>query len=420
MEPPPSKRKGRSRRRNRRRRGNQGLIPDEAPHFSSTRHSAESETFGELPPSDTPGFSDEGGASALAQTARARYRTRAKRGTTLGRARPPFTGGPDRGGRRGGRTPQDGHPCSSARSTSNGSFDDAPSEPCPPESARAVGGCLQDENIPDDDTPKNDCDDRWMFAAAADRSSAIKAVPFPTFVEITSAIMCRREEIGPASEKSISLYIHDCYLHAVSSDVRATLGSFCLVPNRGLGRVVTTVNCDPASLRGVAVAFCDQERQYICYGEILKLDGKRVALLYGGLGVTDDNESHEFVLVNLNLDASCFINHLASLRTKSVDDLDRVKSMLLGEGCQPLESGHEVAQGQAVMQATLDSSLDSKLARTLDEDQVVAVRAAVASDRGCANSRAVWNRRQRAAEGRCAIDSYCGWLEEPRACACCR
>ncbi|XP_037568870.1 uncharacterized protein LOC119449702 [Dermacentor silvarum] len=381
MEPPPSKRNDRPRIRNRRRRGNHGLTPDEVPHFSFARHSAESEAFGELPPSDTPVFSDDGGASASAQAARARYRTRAKRGTTLGRARPPFTGGPDRGGRRGGRTPQDVTPCRSARSTGHGSFDDAPSEPCPPESDRTVGGCHQ-ENIPDDDPPKNDCDDRRMFAVGADGSSASKAVPFPTFAEITSAIMCRREEIGPTSEKSISLYIHDCYLHAVSSDVRATLGSFRLVPNRGLGRVVTTVNCDPASLRGAAVAFCDQENQYICYGEILKLDGKRVALLYDGLGVTDDNESHEFVLVNLNLDASCFINHLASLRSKSFDDLERVKSMLLGEACQPLESGHEVVQDQAAMQTALDLSLDSKLAGALDEDQVVAVRAAVASDRG--------------------------------------
>nr|XP_050040113.1 uncharacterized protein LOC126537042 [Dermacentor andersoni] len=384
MERPPSKHRGRPGPRNRRHRGNQAFRPEEVPHFSFARHSAGSEAFGEPPPLDPPGFSDDGGASASSQAIRARSGTRAKRGATLGIVRPSSSGGPGRGGRRGGRTTQYVTSCSSARSTGHDPFDDVTSEPCPPESDRAEGGGHQDENGPDDGSPNNDFDDRSMFPVGADRPSASKAVPFPTFADITAAIACRREEVGPASEKSVSLYIHDCYLHAMSSDVRATLGSFRLVPNRGLGRVVTTVNCDPGSLRGNAVAFCDPEEQYICYGEIMKLDGKRVALLYDGLGVTDDNESHDFVLVNLNLDPFCFISHLTSLRSKSLADLERVKSMLLGEGCQPLESGHEAAHDQTSMQTVLDSSLDGKLVGTLslDENQAIAVRAAVASDRG--------------------------------------
>ncbi|KAH7967901.1 hypothetical protein HPB52_003816 [Rhipicephalus sanguineus] len=194
----------------------------------------------------------------------------------------------------------------------------------------------------------------------------------------------RREEIGLASEKSVSLHVHDCYLQAASSDVRATLGSFRLVPDRGLGRVVTIANCDPVTLCGAAVAFCDPEKQYICYGEILRLDGKLVALLFDGLGITDDEESHEFVLVKLNLAASCFINHLASLHSKSFDDMKRVKSLLQGEACESLESGLHVTHDEAAIKTALDSSLNSSSAKThpFDENQVIAVKAAVTSQSG--------------------------------------
>lgn len=378
MEPPSSNRNGRPRPRNRRRGDNQ---PGDGPHFSFARHSAQSEVLGEPPPLNSAEFSDnrvqDRGASA--QAVRARSGTRARRGATRGRGRPPFSGGPGRGGRRGGRTQQHETPCSSTRSTDHGSFDDGPSGPCCPE-----GDNRQDESVPGDDSPSNYFDDRSTFPVGTDRPSRSKAVSFPTFADITAAMTLRREEIGLASEKSVSLHVHDCYLQAASSDVRATLGSFRLVPDRGLGRVVTIANCDPVTLCGAAVAFCDPEKQYICYGEILRLDGKLVALLFDGLGITDDEESHEFVLVKLNLVASCFINHLASLRSKSFDDMKRVKSLLQGEGCESLESGLQVTHDEAAIQTALDSSLNSNLAKThhFDENQVTAVKAAVTSQRG--------------------------------------
>lgn len=387
MEPPPSNRNGGSRPRNRRRWDNQ---PDDGPHFSFARHSAQSEVLTEPPPPNEAEFFDHRaqgrGASAFASTraGRSRSGTRANRGAMRGKARSPYSGGPGKGVGRGGRAPYHETPRTSSQHTDRASFDNLPSGSCSVEGDGAGGGCLQGENVPGDDTPNNDYDDRSMFSVGTERPSRSKAVSFPTFADITAAMTFRREEIGPTSEKSVSLYIHDCYLQAASSNIRATLGSFRMLGDRGLGRVVTTTNCDPGTLLGVAVAFCDPEKQYICYGEILKLDGKRVALLFDGLGITDDNESHEFVLVNLNLDTSCFINHLASLRSKSPDDMRRVKSLLLGESCLPPESGLQVAHDQAAMQAVLDASLDTNLAEapSLDESQVNAVKASVTSQKG--------------------------------------
>ncbi|KAL1432696.1 hypothetical protein MTO96_012911 [Rhipicephalus appendiculatus] len=290
---------------------------------------------------------------------------------------PPSSGGPGRGGRRGGRTSQQGTPGSSTQST--GSFDDFPSGPC-----CAEGDNRKDESVPGDDSSKNYFRDRSTFPVGADRPSRSKAVSFPTFADITAAMTLRREEIEPASQNSVSLHVYDCYLQAVSSDVRATLGSFRLVPDRGLGRVVTTANCDPVTLCGATVAFCDPEKQYVCYGQILKFDGKLVALLFDGLGITDDEESHEFVLVDLNLPTNRFINHLASLRSKSFDDMKRVKSLLQGEACESLESRLQVTHDEAAIKTAFYSSLNSNLAEThpFDENQVIAVKAAVTSQRG--------------------------------------
>lgn len=380
MEPPSSNRNRRPRPRHRRPGNNQH---GDGPHFSFARHSAHSEVLGEPPPLNLAEVSDNGAQDrvASAQAVRARSGAREGRGATRGRerGRPPSSAGPRRGRSRGGRATQHGTPRSNTRSTHHGSLDDVPSGPCRPE-----GDNCQNRSVPGDDSSNNYFHDRSTFPVGADRPSRSKVVSFPKFADITAAMTLRREEIGLASEKSVSLHVHDCYLQAASSDVRATLGSFHLVPDRGLGRVVTIANCDPVTLCGAAVAFCDPEKQYVCYGEILSLDGKLVALLFDGLGVTDDKESHEFVLVNLNLAANYFINHLASMRSKSFDDMKRVESLLEGEVCVSTESGLQATHDEAAIQAALDSSLKSNSARThpLDENQMIAVKAAVTSQRG--------------------------------------
>lgn len=222
-------------------------------------------------------------------------------------------------------------------------------------------------------------DVRPSFPIRADRRPADRAVPFPSFDDVTAAGKCRRDDIGPASGNAASRYVYDCFLNALSSGAKVTLSSFRLVPDAGLGRLVEAVNCNLASLYGKAVAFCDPDKEYICYGKVLKLGKEQVALLYDGAGVTSENESHEFVLVNLNVDAFCFIHFLAAIKGKSSDDLSRVESLFLMEGRQRLDAD-PIDISRCGTGSSINTQRDGKV--SLDDSQAAALQAVVTSDRG--------------------------------------
>lgn len=220
---------------------------------------------------------------------------------------------------------------------------------------------------------------RPSFPIRADRRPADGAVPFPSFDDVTAAGKCRRDDIGPASGNAASRYVYDCFLSALSSGAKVTLSSFRLVPDAGLGRLVEAVNCNLSSLYGKAVAFCDPDKEYICYGKIMKLGKEQVALLYDGAGVTSESENHEFVLVNLNVDAFCFIRFLTAINAKSSDDLSRVESLFLIEGRQRLDADPVDISGYGTG-SSINTQRDGKV--SLDDSQAAALQAAVTSARG--------------------------------------
>lgn len=227
-------------------------------------------------------------------------------------------------------------------------------------------------------------DVRPCFPVCSDRRPADRAVPFPSFDDVMAAGKCRRDNIGPASRNAASRHVYDCFLNALSSGARATLSSFRLVPDSGLGRLVEAVSCNLASLYGKAVAFCDPDKEYICYGKILKLGKELVALLYDGVGVTSEGENHEFVLVNLNVDAFCFIHFLAVINVKSSDDLSRVESLLLRQEHQRLDADPVDECGRGSLLNALDlqayGKLDGRV--SLDSSQAAALQATGISDIG--------------------------------------
>lgn len=227
-------------------------------------------------------------------------------------------------------------------------------------------------------------DVRPCFPVCADRRPADRAVPFPSFDDVTAASKCRRDTIGPASRNAASRHVYDCFLNALSSGAKATLSSFRLVPDVGLGRLVEVANCNLSPVYGKAVAFCDPDKQYICYGKILKLGKEQVALLYDGAGVTSESENHEFVFVNLNVDALCFIHFLTAINAKSSEDLNRVESLLSRQGHRQLDADTVDGDGRGSLLNTLDLPACSKVdgRASLDNSQAGALQAAVTSDRG--------------------------------------
>ncbi|KAH9374066.1 hypothetical protein HPB48_005335 [Haemaphysalis longicornis] len=120
-------------------------------------------------------------------------------------------------------------------------------------------------------------------------------------------------------------------------------------------------------------------RQYICYGKILNLGEEQVALLYDGTGVTSESENHEFVLVNLNLDAFCFIHYLTAVNAKSSDDINRVQSLFLMERHQRLNADPADISGYG-RGSVLNTQLVERV--SLDDSQAAAFQAVVTSDRG--------------------------------------
>ncbi|XP_077518509.1 uncharacterized protein LOC144128735 isoform X1 [Amblyomma americanum] len=383
MEQPASRgiqKASRPRRRNRRRTDQSRECAASSSSF--TRHTADNEA---LSASSSNGLlavrgtsasnpDDRAGQQNTSSTSRriAAGETRGGRGCSSHRD---DLGSRGQGG--GGRPPPETLPASDHREELNS-----------PDATRSTGsdgqrdnGC-QDGSSPAGRPRREDADRRVSFPFRGGRCSTTRAVQFPSFTEVTAAGMYRRDEVGPASEKSIPLYVYDCYLHALSTSTRATLGRFRVVPDRGLGRMVSSSSCQLPSLRGMAVAFCDPENEYICYGEVLTQGTEHVALLYDSVGVTSEQESHEFYVANLNVDGSCFISHLTALGSKSPCDLKRVEALLSCEMRQSLDVGLEVDRDHAAMQSAaraLQYNTDETV--SVDKSQTAAVKAMLTSDR---------------------------------------
>ncbi|XP_077518511.1 uncharacterized protein LOC144128735 isoform X2 [Amblyomma americanum] len=370
----------RPRQRNRPRRWNQSQEPA-APQFSFARHSTDGGALGASPPLNPPGLLAERSVSVSsragyagqhnASSSRRRVPTGGTRG---GRGRPPLHGGPGIRGQRGGRRPQESLPTGAHRTSSECLAGERP--------LGSRGGGRQDGRAQAGRPRRENANRRVSFPFRGGQFSTTRAVQFPSFAEVTAAGMYPTYEVGPVSEKSVPLYVYDCYLHALSTSTRATLGSFRVVPDRGLGRVVSSSSCQLQSLRGMAVAFCDPENEYICYGEVLTQGTEHVALLYDSVGVTSEQESHDFYVANLNVDGSCFISHLAALGSKSPCDLKRVEALLSGEMRQSLDIGLEVDHDHAAMQSAA-SALQYNADETVsvDESQTSAVKAMLTSER---------------------------------------
>lgn len=379
----------RTRQRNRPRRRDQpreSASPQNQPHesaapqFSFARHS--SGALGASPPPNPLGLLSERGASVSSRAGRAGQQSASPSGrrvatgeTRGGRGRPPLRGGLGSRGQRGGRRPQETLPPRPRRTGP----DSLPGKRPPGSDGPRESG-RHDRSAPAGHTCREDGDRQPSFSFRGGRRSLTRAVPFPSFAEITAAGEGRRNDVGPLSEKSVLCYVYNCYIHALSTSAKATLSSFRLVPDRGLGRVVRSSRCCLPSLCGTAVAFCDPESEYICYGEIVTQGTEHVALLYDRVGVTGEQERHEFFLVNLNLDGSCFVSHLTALCSKSPDDLRRVESLLSGEMRQSLgEQGVHDRGAMPSARGAPDYKQDG--AASADESRTAAVTAALTSDR---------------------------------------